>query len=160
MNFIYLLIFLFFTPYLQIFIADRIFAAAGVLSLSPSLYIASVALFAIKMPYGIAIVYSFFLGLASSVLYGFPVGLNAFAYILITFIIRKISVRFDLYGIGGQFVIVFAAMIFYWAFLAVFNSVWQINFVGFPAILVRAFFTALLFSLCFGLFFRERKGLI
>lgn len=160
MNFVYFITFLFFVPYLQIFVVDKIFSLVGLLSVSPSLYVMSVVFFAIRMPYEVSIVFSFFLGLASSVIYGFPIGLNAFSYVLMVFLIRKVASRLDLAGFLGQLIIVFLMMVAEWLILYFSSFLWNINFCGFLICLAKAFLTALFFDLSFGLFSEKKRRLV
>jgi len=159
MNTVYCLLFLFFAPYLQIFILNRFFTVMG-LNFTPSIMISAVVLFAVKMKLSAAYTFAFLLGVVSSVLYGLPAGLNSISYILIVFLVRKFALRFDMAGFAGQFIFGFTASFFSWFFLVFSGHFLRFNNPSFLSALGGAVATGILLVCLFKIFFTERKSIL
>jgi len=159
MNIVYFFLFLFFAPYIQIFIGNRFFLFFG-LNFTPSVIISAVVLFAVKMPLPIAYTFAFFAGVISSLLYGLPGGLNSISYILIVFLVRRFGEKFDMTGFVGQFIFGFAAVFFNWLSLIIPCSFLDVNYVSFWGMFLKAASTGLLLIILFGNFFKKRKSLL
>lgn len=159
MNAVYCLLFLFFTPYLQIFILNRFFTVMG-LNFTPSIMISAVVLFTVKMKLSVAYTFAFLLGVISSVLYGLPAGLNSISYILIVFLVRKFGLRFDMAGFVGQFIFGFTASFFSWFCLFVFSSFLRFNRASLLSALVGAVATGILLIFLFRILFTKRKAIL
>ncbi|MFH1957081.1 MAG: hypothetical protein ABIJ15_01220 [bacterium] len=159
MNVVYFFLFLFFAPYLQIFTGNRFFLFLG-LNFTPSVIISAVVLFAVKMPLPVAYTFAFFAGVASSLLYGLPGGLNSISYILIVFLVRKFGERFDMAGFVGQFIFGFAAVLFSWFCLLVPCVFLKLNHPSFWGAFLQAVSTGILLIILFGNFFTKRKSVL
>lgn len=158
MNAVYCLLFLFFAPYLQIFILNRFFTGWG--NFTPSIMISAVVLFTVKMKLSVAYTFAFLLGVVSSVLYGLPAGLNSISYILIVFFVRKFASKFDMAGFVGQFIFGFTASLFSWFCLLIFSSFLRFNNASFLSALAGAVATGLLLICLFEIFFTKRKSIL
>ncbi|MEA2081603.1 MAG: hypothetical protein U9O97_02550 [Elusimicrobiota bacterium] len=125
--------------------------------LTPSLIIASLVLFASKIPAVYSYVYAFLLGLAASVICGHPMAFDSISFLIIVYGVHKFSENFDMAGFGGQFALGFAASVFHFVFLVFFAMLIPISAPRFAATLPQSVSTGILLVILFNVVLKNRK---
>ncbi|MBU3956246.1 hypothetical protein KJ633_07265 [bacterium] len=125
--------------------------------MAPSLFIASLVLFASKIPASYSYVYAFLLGAAASAIYGHPLAFDSISFLVIVYSVKKFSENFDMSGFGGQFVLGFAASILNFIFLILFSQFLLISAPRFAGAIPQAAGTGLLLVFLFNFVLRGRR---